>query len=220
MSHLLITRRLDPLQRVRDAEFLILIYTQCMIRQDIYALDVGERIQETAQLLQIFILIGYTGNQNMSNPYGLVYLAEIAGTIEYVLIAMKRQLAMLFIIDMLDIKKNGIGDGHQTLEFLEEFPFFPKRLSRGIKTGVDAALMRLLKQFYEKIYLHQGFSAAHGDAALVAPIALESLCLIQQVIGTPLFSYPCLPGIRIVAELAAHGTTLQKDQKTDAWSIY
>ena len=41
MSHLLITRRLDPLQRVRDAEFLILIYTQCMIRQDIYALDVG-----------------------------------------------------------------------------------------------------------------------------------------------------------------------------------
>ena len=100
-----------------------------MIRQDIYALDVGERIQETAQLLQIFILIGYTGNQNMSNPYRLVYLAEIAGTIEYVLIAMKRQLAMLFIIDMLDIKKNGIGNGHQTLEFLKHLPFFPKGLS-------------------------------------------------------------------------------------------
>ena len=175
------------MQRVRDTEFLVLIYTQCMIRQDIYALNVGERIQETAQLLQIFILIRDAWNQDMTNPYRLVYIAEVAGTIEYVLIAMKRQLAMLFIIDMLDIKKNGIG-------FLEKFD--------------------------EKVYLHQGFSAAHGDAALVSPITLESLCLIQQVIGTPLFSYPRLPGIRVVAELAAHGTTLQKDQKSDAWSIY
>ena len=191
-----------------------------MIRQDIYALDVGERIQETAKLLQIFILIRDAWNQDMTNPYRLVYIAEIAGTIEYVLIAMKRQLAMLFIIDMLDIKKNGIGNGHQTLEFLKHLPFFPKGLSRGIKTGVDAALMCFLEKFDEKVYLHQGFSAAYGDATLVTPITLESLCLIQQVIGTPLFSYPRLPGIRIVAELAAHRTPLQENQKSDAWSIY
>ena len=191
-----------------------------MIRQDIYALDVGERIEETAQLLQIFILIRDAWNQDMTNPYRLVYIAEISGTIEYVLIAMKRQLAMLFIIDMLDIKKNGIGNGHQTLEFLKHLPFFPKGLSRGIKTGIDAALMCFLEKFDEKVYLHQGFSAAHGDAALVSPITLESLCLIQQVIGTPLFSYPRLPGIRVVAELAAHRTPLQENQKSDAWSIY
>ena len=191
-----------------------------MIRQDIYALYVGERIEEAAKLLQIFILIRDAWNQDMTNPYRLVYLAEIAGTIEYVLIGMKREFTMLFIIDMLDIKKNSIGNGHQTLEFLKHFPFFPKGLSRGIKTGVDAALMCFLEKFDEKVYLHQGFSATHGDAALVSPITLESLCLIQQVIGTPLFSYPRLPGIRVVAELAAHGTTLQKDQKTDAWSIY
>ena len=116
------------MQRVRDTEFLVLIYTQCMIRQDIYALDVGERIQETAQLLQIFILIRDAWNQDMTNPYRLVYIAEIAGTIEYVLIAMKRQLAMLFVIDMLDIKKNGICDGHQTLEFIEESTLFSEGL--------------------------------------------------------------------------------------------
>ena len=191
-----------------------------MIRQDIYALDVGERIEETAKLLQIFILIRDAWNQDMTNPYWLAYIAEVAGTIEYVLIAMKRQLAMLFIIDMLDIKKNGIGNGHQTLEFLKHLPFFPKGLSRGIKTGVDAALMGFLEKFDEKVYLHQGFSATHGDATLVSPIALESLCLIQKVISCPFLSYPRLPGIRVVAELAAHGTTLQKDQKSDAWSIY
>ena len=164
-----------------------------MIRQDIYALNVGERIEETAQLLQIFILIRDAWNQDMTNPYRLVYIAEISGTIEYVLIAMKRQLTMLFIIDMLDIKKNGIGNGHQTLEFLKHFPFFPKGLSRGIKTGVDATLMGFLEKFDEKVYLHQGFSTTYGDATLISPITLESLCLIQQVIGTPLLSHSHLP---------------------------
>ena len=116
------------MQRVRDTEFLVLIYTQCMIRQDIYALDVGERIEEAAQLLQIFILIRDAWNQDMTNPYRLVYLAEVAGTIEYVLIGMKREFTMLFIIDMLDIKKNGISDGHQTLEFSEESTLFSEGL--------------------------------------------------------------------------------------------
>ena len=133
---------------------------------------------------------------------------------------MAGEFTMLFIVDMLDIKKNSIGDGHQTLKFLEEFSFFPKWLSRGVKTGIDATLMGFLEKFDEKVYLYQGFSAAHGDAALVSPITLESLCLIQQVISTPLFSDPRLPGIRVVAELAAHGTTLQENQKSDAWSIY
>ena len=191
-----------------------------MIRQYIYALDIAERREEIAQFFQVFILVGNTWNKDVTYPYRFVNLAKIAGTIEYVLIAMKRQLTMLFIIDMLDIQKNRISNSHQTLEFLKEFSFFLKWLRRGIKTGIDATLMCFLEKFDEKVYLHQGFSTAHGDATLVSPITLESLCLVQQVIGTPLFSYPRLPRIRVVAELAAHRTTLQENQKSDAWSIY
>ena len=116
------------MQRVRDTEFLILIYTQCMIRQDIYALNVGERIEEAAQLLQIFILIRDAWNQDMANPYRLVYIAEIAGTIEYVLIGMQRKLLMLFIVDMLDIQKNRISNSHQTLKFLKNLSISSERL--------------------------------------------------------------------------------------------
>lgn len=191
-----------------------------MIRQYIYALDIAERREEIAQFFQVFILVGNTWNKDVTYPYRFVNLAKIAGTIEYVLIAMKRQLTMLFIIDMLDIQKNRISNSHQTLEFLKEFSFFLKWLRRGIKTGIEATLMRFLEQFDEKVYLHQGFSTAHGNTALVSPITLESLCLIQKVISCPFLSYPRLPRIRVVAELAAHRTTLQKDQKSDAWSIY
>ena len=132
---------------------------------------------------------------------------------------MKRQLTMLFIIDMLDIQKNRISNSHQTLEFLKEFSFFLKWLRRGIKTGIEATLMRFLEQFDEKVYLHQGFSTAHGNTALVSPITFESLCLVQKVISSPFLSHSRLPRIRVVAELTAHRTPLQENQKSDAWSI-
>ena len=41
---------------------------------------------------------------------------------------MAGEFTMLFIVDMLDIKKNSISDGHQTLEFIEESTLFPKWL--------------------------------------------------------------------------------------------
>ena len=41
---------------------------------------------------------------------------------------MAGEFTMLFIVDMLDIKKNSIGDGHQTLEFIEESPLFSEGL--------------------------------------------------------------------------------------------
>lgn len=65
-----------------------------------------------------------------------------------------------------------------------------KGLSRGIKTGIDATLMGFLEEFDEKVYLHQCLATAHGNSSIISPITLESLCLVQQVIGSPLFSYP------------------------------
>lgn len=99
-----------------------------MIRQYIYALDIAERREEVSQLFQVFILVGNTWNEDVTYPYRFVNLAKIAGTIEYVLIAMKRQLTMLFIIDMLDIQKNRISNSHQTLEFLKNLSISPERL--------------------------------------------------------------------------------------------
>ena len=93
-----------------------------MIRQYIYALDIAERREEVSQLFQVFILVGNTWNKDVTNPYRLVNLTEIAGTIEYVLIAMKRQLTMLFIIDMLDIQKNRITNSIRRSNFSKIFP--------------------------------------------------------------------------------------------------
>ena len=98
--------------------------------------------------------------------------------------------------------------------------FGPHGADLVIETGIDASLMGFLEEFDEKVYLHQSFSTAHGNTALISPITFESLCLVQKVIGCPFFSHSRLPRIRVMAELAAHRTPLQEYQKTDAWSIY
>lgn len=128
MSHTFTARRFYALKRIRDSQLLIFVDAHRMIRQYIYALDIAERREEVSQLFQVFILIGNARNEDMAYPYRLVDLAKIAGTIEYVLIAMKRQLAMFFIIDMLDIQKNRIGNGHQTLKFLKNLSISSERL--------------------------------------------------------------------------------------------
>ncbi len=55
-----------------------------------------ESVERKSQFFQVFIFIGNTWNKNVTYPYRLANLAQIAGTIQYVLIAMERQLAMLF----------------------------------------------------------------------------------------------------------------------------
>ena len=191
-----------------------------MIGQHVDALDIGERGDEIAQLLQVLILVGDARYQDMANPYRLVNVAQGAGAVEYVFIGMPSKFTVLFFIDVLDVKKNGIGDGHQMLKFLEENALSGKRLRRGIKTSVDATPVRFLKELDEKVYLHEGFSPTHGDAALVAPIGAESLCLVEQFVGGIFLSLSHCPGIGIVTKLAAHRAALQKYQKSDAWSIY
>ena len=62
-----------------------------MIRQYINTLYIRERREEVAQFFQVFILVGDTWNEDVTNPYRLVDLAQIAGTIQYILIGMKRE---------------------------------------------------------------------------------------------------------------------------------
>ena len=128
MSHTFSAWRFYAIKRIRDTQLLIFVDAHRMIRQYIYALDIAERREEVSQLFQVFILICNARNEDVADPYRFVNLTEIAGTIEYVLIAMKRQLAMLFIIDMLDIQKNRISNSHQTLKFLEYLSISSERL--------------------------------------------------------------------------------------------
>lgn len=112
------------------------------------------------------------------------------------------------------------GDLHQSLKLLEEHTLLSKELCRSVETSIDSSLVCLLEKFQEEVDLQKSLTTTHRDAAIIAPIAAETLCLVQQVVSIPLLSHSRLPRIWIVTELAAHRTSLQENQEPNARPIY
>ena len=84
------------------------------------------------------------------------------------------------------------------------------------------------EEFNHEVDLRKRFAAAHGNAAVASPVGLIADCLLQQilcgnfersVLGPVCAFCPEVPSFRIVAELAAHGAALRKDDESNSWPI-
>ena len=191
-----------------------------MIRKDIYAFHIIQCLKEITQLLQILIFICNTRDEYMANPNWFPDITQITSTIQDIPVRMFGQFTMLLIINMFDVQEYRVCYLHQSLKLLKESPLTGKQLCRSIETGIDTTTVRFLKQFQQEVDLQQSLATAHRDATFVTPVSTEPFRLVEQVICSPFLSHSHFPGIRIMAELTAHRTSLQKYQETYAWSIY
>lgn len=110
----------DVGQRIGDTELLVLEDTEGVVRQYIYTLDVAQRTDERSELMQTVFVIGYTGNQHVAYPHGDTTLAQIAGTVENILIGVAREPSVLSVTNVLDVEQHGIGYSHQLFKLAEE----------------------------------------------------------------------------------------------------
>ena len=122
--------------------------------------------------------------------------------------------------DILNVQQHKIRACHQLPEFTEKrFPA-RKRLGRGVQAGMDAALLCFAEQLQEEIHLHQRLASAGRDAALVSPVAAVALRPVEQLVRRILRAFLQLPGIRIVAEPAAHPAAGEKNKKPYARPVH
>ena len=127
---------------------------------------------------------------------------------------------MALRVDVLDVQQDQIRHFHQFIQLV-----VIARLARavgnagGIQAGVDVLLPGQGKQLQHKIDLHQGLAAGDGDAALAVKSRV-ALVFPDQGLGRADRAGVHLPGIRVVAVLAAHGTALQEYHKPHAGSIH
>ena len=194
-----------------------------MIGQHVDALDVAQGLQEVAQPEEVFVPVGDLGHEHVANPYGLVNLREVAGTVENVPVGMAGELPVLLVVDVLDVQEQEVCDHHEPLEF-REIGFTPgERLCRGVEAGVDAAFLRLGEQLCQEVDLQEGLSTAHGDATALSPVATEALGLVKEFIGRHLdggmVAVGHFPGVGIVTIPATHGTALQEDKKPNPRAV-
>ena len=142
---------------------------------------------------------------------------------------MAGEFLVLYRVDVLDVDEQQICCIHKALELSEVGFVTNKVYARGVEAGVYAFGFCGLEKFNHEIHLCKRFAAAHGDAAVFAPVAFVAQGFLEQVLcrnfeRTVVYSVGALcaevPCFGVVAELATHGTALREYDKTDSGAVY
>ena len=155
----------------------------------------------------------------MADPDWFADLVKVARQIEDVLVGAAGQLSVRLVVNQLDIEQQQVGVFHQLIKFAEIRLLSCERISTGIQRCVNAVLFCLAEQLDQEVDLQQRFSAAHGNAAFFSPVVFIAERFFQHLVcGLPVGIF-CCPGVRVVAELAAHVAALHKNHVAYARSV-
>ena len=119
------------------------------------------------------------------------------------------------VVHGFHIEENEVGFGGCTAR-----GFVPDR-TRCVERGVESLFVTKFEIGFHKFRLHQGFSACASDSSGANEVFVFSHLSHEFFWGHLVFGFGSnVPGVGIVAKLAAHGTPLQEGDKTDARAIY
>jgi len=129
---------------------------------------------------------------------------------------------------VLNVHEQEVGGFHQAFDFSKRFACGPERDAARVDTRVDSRRFGCFEEFNHEVDLCERFATAHGDASVGSPVGLVAQGFFQQVFcrniersirGSVCAFCAKVPGFRVVAELAAHGATLRKYDKSNSRSI-
>ena len=131
-----------------------------------------------------------------------------------------RQLQVLRVVDVLYVHQEQVGHVHQLPEFVEPGAFLCEGAARRVYAGVDVLLLRLGQKLRQKVNLRERLPAADRDTAVLSPVALAVQCLLYEAVRRPLLALRHVPGVRVVAELAAQGAAREEDEEADTRPVH
>ena len=94
-----------------------------------------------------------------------------------------------------------------------------KQVEMSHDAGVDILFLSQAEQFQKKIDLQKRLTAGDGDTAVSVEGAVV-LILLDKRCGVPHVPALHIPGIRVMAVLTAHGTSLQENHKPHTGAIH
>jgi len=141
------------LQRIINAEFLVLAECECVVGEDFDALDVAECADEVAGTHECFVVVAAAGDEHVADPDGLVDAVEVAEKVNDVLVTVACEVLVCIFIDVLDIDEQKVCRFHKSLDFCECFAGASKRNSACIDACVDSGGFCGLEELYHEVYL-------------------------------------------------------------------
>ena len=209
-------------QGVVDTEFLVLGKCERMVGEHFDLLDIVQTLDKFAGAFQVLVVVADAGHEHVADPDGLADFVEVTEHVQVVIDGVARQFLVLCRVNNFEVDEQQVGGLHESFEFAEVGLVTNKVYARRIDAGVDSRRLGRLEEFDEEIHLHQGFAAAHGDAAVFTPVALVAESLFQEVVGRNVESFFALevPGFGIVTEKAAHGAALREHDEAHSGAVH
>ncbi|MNE22565.1 hypothetical protein D3C80_1157810 [compost metagenome] len=128
-----------------------------MIRQDFKLLNPVQGSDKTSKVKQIFFFIMNAGNIYVADPHFTVMIRQPAGQLQCTVIGFTGQLNMSFIIDVLQVQQDKIGNIQQIADLGAVI------ITVGIKSGVQIpALLYFCKQLLHEMRLQGRLTAGNG----------------------------------------------------------
>ena len=220
LGGLLLGQRLHALQGVRNAQLFVLVYAHGVIGQHVQRLHVFQMRDEPAELLLLPGVVGDAGDDHMADPERDVFALQILREREDALIAVAGQFPVRVGIDVLNVQHDQVGHVHQRVELLivRAFPLAVGDAG-GVDAGVNVLFLGQAEELQHEVDLQERLAAGDGDAAVFVELAVALKLADDLLRGHPV-SLADLPGIRIVAVLAAHGAALREHHKAQARAVH
>lgn len=164
----------------------------------------------------------------MTDPDGLLDFVQVTEKFNDVLVAVACEFLVRVSVDVLDVHEQKVRRFHKAFDFSKWFACRPERDAARVDARVDSRRFCGLEEFNHEVDLRQRFAAAYCNATVGSPVGLVAQGFFQQVFcrniersirGSVCAFSPEIPRFWIVAELAAHGAALRKDDESNARSI-
>ena len=122
-------------------------------------------------------------------------------------------------INVLDVCHHEVAGIEDATKRREGRLLAGERSEGGVEAGVDATGVGGLEELGHEFGLGESLAAGDGDAAFGTPVAPVALGAVKELVDAHEGATLGTPGIRVVAEAAAHGATLKEDEETNARAV-
>ena len=178
-----------------------------------------KRVNKPAQREQFSFAPCDSGDEYMPYPHLFSHCGQPARHLKDVFIREAGERFVQRVIHGLDVQQDEVGMRHQRVKALLKLRRFPIRRAGGIQRRVRAVRFGEGEKRICKIHLQHWLPAGKRHAAARMPVALVPACFFPEGAGARP-SAACMPGVGIMAVLAAHGASGKERGEAHARPIH
>ena len=209
-------KRWCAFEGIGNAEFLIFVGSHGVVGEYLYFLDDATMLGNVlGKCIEMFVVVGESGNNNMAYPRGFLNLLQIVEQLLVGCSCVAGNLLVKRFVKGFDVEQYEVGALERLLDV------FVENGSACVDGSVESFLFAKSEKLCKERCLHEWLSACASDSSFSDEVFI-AFDFINEFFRCHLVGYFSLwiPCVGVVAEGTSHGTALEKGYKPNSRAIY